>query len=248
MVLEFLETEHENLVTQYLEFATRFTSSQSLHTKLALAYLEQHNENLCSFLESSKFYRAEIILPKLGVDGMYEERAILLSRLRQHDQVLNIYILKLNNSSKAEKYCLEICSEFPGIYKILVDVCLSTTNNPDLFKDLFRIMKENPEKFDPQMVLNKLPADISLSEMSDYLKSALEKKNKDEIYYSIYRNIISARYFQIREKYNTLRERSVKITEVTICAMCGKRIESAFVASEYRVLHYQCWFENGSRY
>lgn len=34
----------------------------------------------------------------------YEARAILLSRLGQHDQALNIYVHKLKNEKLAEEY------------------------------------------------------------------------------------------------------------------------------------------------
>jgi len=37
------------------------------------------------------------------ITGCYEERAILLSRIGQHDQALNIYVHKLNNFQAAEE-------------------------------------------------------------------------------------------------------------------------------------------------
>jgi hypothetical protein len=45
------------------------------------------------------------MLPRFPVDGLYAERAVLLSRLGQHDQALMIYVRKLKDWRMAEQYC-----------------------------------------------------------------------------------------------------------------------------------------------
>lgn len=74
---------------------------------------------MLAFLMESTHYRAEKILPRLPLEGkfllrsktldaktcpdLFEERAILLSRIGQHDQALDIYVYKLKNYSMAEE-------------------------------------------------------------------------------------------------------------------------------------------------
>jgi hypothetical protein len=55
-------------------------------------------------LDNSTHYKAEKILGRLPLDDFYEVRAILLSRLGQHDQALNIYVHKIKDEKLAEEY------------------------------------------------------------------------------------------------------------------------------------------------
>lgn len=43
------------------------------------------------------------LTPFVFVTDLFEERAVLLSRIGQHDQALDIYVYKLKNYSMAEE-------------------------------------------------------------------------------------------------------------------------------------------------
>jgi Vam6/Vps39-like protein vacuolar protein sorting-associated protein 39 len=43
---------------------------------------------------------------------LYEERAVLLRRIKQHDQALHIYVHKLGDEALAEKYCDSVYDEY----------------------------------------------------------------------------------------------------------------------------------------
>lgn len=56
-----------------------------------------------AFLQSSKFYTPEKMLSKFPFEDLFEERAILLGRISQHDKALHIYAHKLKDFQAAER-------------------------------------------------------------------------------------------------------------------------------------------------
>ncbi|KAJ3447157.1 cnh domain containing [Anaeramoeba flamelloides] len=98
------ETENENL-KQLVE------SKNEIQTKMN------------KFIKTTHHYQAEKMLTIFPEDDLLEERAILLSRVKQHELALDIYINKLNNIEKAEKYChthYKPDSNTENIYIILI--------------------------------------------------------------------------------------------------------------------------------
>ena len=59
---------------------------------------------LLSFLDSSNYYHAEALLARFPLDDLYEERAVLLAKLGQHEAALSIYVHTLKDMQTAETY------------------------------------------------------------------------------------------------------------------------------------------------
>ena len=57
------------------------------------------------FLRDSADYHAEHMLQLLPADGFVRERALVLSRLGRHEDVLRIYVQALGAPKLAEQYC-----------------------------------------------------------------------------------------------------------------------------------------------
>ncbi|CAO3689464.1 unnamed protein product [Umbelopsis ramanniana] len=131
-VLEHLEKISSDLAIEYLEYIIHELgdTTPEFHNKLILAYLQklkamprstteeqqaygEERVRLQVFMTTSTTYKAEKILSRLPYDDLYEEKAILLSRIGQHDQALNIYVYKLKNYRMAEDYCSKIYYEDP---------------------------------------------------------------------------------------------------------------------------------------
>ncbi|XP_077225169.1 vacuolar sorting protein 39 [Tasmannia lanceolata] len=62
-------------------------------------------KKLLSALESISGYNAEVLLKRIPSDGLYEERAILLGKMNQHQLALSIYVHKLHVPELALSYC-----------------------------------------------------------------------------------------------------------------------------------------------
>jgi hypothetical protein len=52
-------------------------------------------QKLVSFLDNSAYYTPEKMLSRFPEDDLYEERAILLSKIKQHEHALFLYVYRL---------------------------------------------------------------------------------------------------------------------------------------------------------
>ncbi|XP_024386372.1 vacuolar sorting protein 39 [Physcomitrium patens] len=98
-----LELENE-LVQLYL---TKVLDERAEHMSQDKWDEKSHSEarqKLLAALDSSRF-NAERVLQRLPVDGLYEERAFLLGRMRQHRLALTLYAHKLHEADLALAYC-----------------------------------------------------------------------------------------------------------------------------------------------
>ncbi|XP_042452913.1 vacuolar sorting protein 39 isoform X1 [Zingiber officinale] len=62
-------------------------------------------KKLLSALDNISGYNADDLLKRLPIDALYEERAILLGRLNQHQLALSLYVHKLQLPELALSYC-----------------------------------------------------------------------------------------------------------------------------------------------
>ncbi|KAK7250872.1 hypothetical protein RIF29_33608 [Crotalaria pallida] len=62
-------------------------------------------KKLLSALESVSGYNPEALLKRLPPDALYEERAILLGKMNQHELALSLYVHKLHVPELALSYC-----------------------------------------------------------------------------------------------------------------------------------------------
>ncbi|KAK4714603.1 hypothetical protein R3W88_020510 [Solanum pinnatisectum] len=98
-------------------------------------------KKLLSALESISGYNPEVLLKRLPPDALYEERALLLGKMNQHELALSIYVHKLHVPELALSYCdrvyesgLQQHSEksYGNIYLTLLQIYLNpmkTTKN-----------------------------------------------------------------------------------------------------------------------
>ncbi|KAL6227177.1 hypothetical protein ACLB2K_001136 [Fragaria x ananassa] len=62
-------------------------------------------KKLLSALESISGYSPEALLKRLPADALYEERAVLLGKMNQHELALSLYVHKLHLPEMALSYC-----------------------------------------------------------------------------------------------------------------------------------------------
>ena len=100
---------HDRLVTLYLDEASDSSIDESRRNEV--------RERLVKFLEESDQYMPERVLAKLSRstirsfiwelildDQFLPEKAVVLSKMGQHKAALEIYVFKLKNYAKAERY------------------------------------------------------------------------------------------------------------------------------------------------
>lgn len=89
-------------------------------------------KKLLLFLEASTHYKAEKMLSRFPTQDLYEERAVLLSRIGRHDQALAIYAHRLEDTAMAEAYAERhyTSGDARDVYLTLLDVYLSVRACP----------------------------------------------------------------------------------------------------------------------
>jgi tetratricopeptide (TPR) repeat protein len=97
-------------------------------------------KKLLSFLEGISGYNPEILLKRLPSDALYEERAILLGKMNQHELALSIYVHKLHVPGLALSYCDRVYES--GLHQ---PSSKSYSNNNNIYVTLMQIYL-NPRK------------------------------------------------------------------------------------------------------
>ncbi|XP_057434898.1 vacuolar sorting protein 39-like [Lotus japonicus] len=129
MVNSYLKQHAPNLQATYLELMLAMNEdavSGNLQNEMVQVYLSEvldwqadlssqgkwdekvyspKRNKLLSALESMSGYNPEALLKRLPSDALYEERAILLGKMNQHELTLSLYVHKLHVPELALSYC-----------------------------------------------------------------------------------------------------------------------------------------------
>ncbi|KAF9960501.1 Vam6/Vps39-like protein [Mortierella alpina] len=262
-IIAYLERLSLDLCVLYLEHVIHVLGDETseFHNTLVVSYLAQiqrdsavtGNEDtpktkakLLQFLDESTFYKAERILSRLPVDSCYEERAILLSRIGQHDQALNIYVHKLRNFQAAEEYCnknYDSGDPSKNVYLLLLKVYLKPPNREKpMLEPALDILTRHGTHIDPTAVLGLLPASTRIDQLFKFFEKSIRESNKTKHMDMIVKNLLKAERLQTQEQLTFYRSRRVKITEDRVCPKCHKRIGNSVFAvfPDGVVVHYSC--------
>ncbi|CAA0833854.1 Vacuolar sorting protein 39 [Striga hermonthica] len=164
LVNSYLKQHAPNMQTTYLELMLAMNEnsiSGNLQNEMVQIYLSEvldwHKDlysqqkwdektysptrkKLLSALESISGYNPEVLLKRLPANALYEERAILLGKMNQHELALSIYVHKLNVPELALSYCDRVyesglqqsAKAYSNIYLMLLQIYLNphkTTKN-----------------------------------------------------------------------------------------------------------------------
>ncbi|KAF8975925.1 Vam6/Vps39-like protein [Entomortierella lignicola] len=263
-IISYLERLSLDLCVIYLEHVIHELHDQTseYHNTLVVSYLAQIQRDvvqegkeesvqntrikLLQFLDQSTCYKAERILSRLPVDGCYEERAILLSRIGQHDQALNIYVHKLKNFHAAEEYCIknfDSTDPSKNVYLMLLKVYLRPPNREKpMLEPALDILTRHGTHIDPASILGLLPASTRIDQLYKFFEKSIRESNKTKHMDMIVKNLLKAEQLQTQEQLNFYRSRRVKITEDRMCPKCNKRIGNSVFAvfPDGVVVHYSC--------
>ncbi|KAG0198890.1 Vam6/Vps39-like protein [Mortierella sp. GBA30] len=262
-VIAYLERLSLDLCVLYLEHVIHILGDETseFHNTLVVSYLAQiqrdsamaGNEDvlktkakLLQFLNESSFYKAERILSRLPIDSCYEERAILLSRIGQHDQALNIYVHKLKNFQAAEEYCnknYDSRDPTKNVYLLLLKVYLKPPNREKpMLEPALDILTRHGTHIDPTAVMALLPASTRVDQLFKFFEKSIRESNKTKHMDMIVKNLLKAERLQTQEQLTFYRSRRVKITEDRMCPKCHKRIGNSVFAvfPDGVVVHYSC--------
>ncbi|KAJ1646594.1 Vacuolar morphogenesis protein 6 [Coemansia asiatica] len=153
-VAAFLRQISPKLVIQYLSYVFETWSDQTpvLHDDMIAAHLDalssmpnaqvinnngdspeeqeadaigELRKRLQRFLRSSKFYSPEKALARLPEDRLFEERALILSRLGRHEHALSLLVFSVASLLLAEQYCIDNVCNCADVFVTLLKILMS---------------------------------------------------------------------------------------------------------------------------
>ncbi|PWA85420.1 vacuolar sorting protein 39 [Artemisia annua] len=116
-------------------------------------------KKLLSALEGISGYTPEVLLKRLPKDALYEERAILLGKMSQHELALSIYVHKLHVPDLALSYCDRVYesglhqqpAKTPGnIYLTLLQIYLNPQKTTKDFEKRINKIVSSPSGATPK--------------------------------------------------------------------------------------------------
>ncbi|TXG59635.1 hypothetical protein EZV62_014208 [Acer yangbiense] len=112
-------------------------------------------------LESISGYNPEPLLKRLPADALYEERAILLGKMNQHELALSLYVHKLHVPELALAYCDRVYNEFvvhqpsakssSNIYLTLLQIYLNPRRTTKNFEKRITNLVSSPNTSTPKV-------------------------------------------------------------------------------------------------
>jgi len=269
-ILEYFDTLKLSDATKlqmkiaFLENIVKKSQEPETHNQLILLYLQIIRQNaveesikdsirpkLKEFLIKSQYYTPEKLLSKLPFDEMYEERAILLSRINRHAQALSIYVHKMKRPDLAEKYCSQIYGtnneESKNIFITLVQLYLNPPNGEEVnIPQAIKTLENNYEKINSIQALRLLPPDIPVQMLANYYDKLFKKFTERRRDLQVIKNLMKSENLQIQAEYIKDRSKVMCIKPNRRCPVCKRKIENKVFRwyPNGTVCHYICWKDN----
>ena len=217
-VLGFLQSIDQKLARTYLEHIIQELNDKTpdFHQRLVDIYIERlkssdfandneqavWKEKTIEFLKTSKEYQPYKALQRLSKDdpSLFEARAIVLSKMGQHKQALDIYVFQLKDADKAEEYCNQIhLTEMatapaptphgratdidpndapPSIYHTLLSLYLSPPppQKPQ-WGPALNILAKHGARMPASSTLNLIPEILPIKELESYFRGRIRTAN-----------------------------------------------------------------------
>ncbi|KJH52141.1 hypothetical protein DICVIV_01606 [Dictyocaulus viviparus] len=222
---------------------------------------------LIKFLRYSLYYSPQAVLLQLSNCVFYEERALVLGRLKHHEQALTIYTAILNDFESAEEYCRiyydqndEINSKvYLFLFRAFVtpsDPVIAGVHEKDLptpapdILSAIRVLNKYADKIDTVYALRLIPADTLLCTLSKALHTVIQTTQEKASALELQRSISACGVESHKERLHHVLSQRIVIGNSSECCKCGKRIgNSAFVRypADGRLAHFGCYNESADK-
>ncbi|XP_053957828.1 vam6/Vps39-like protein isoform X1 [Anastrepha ludens] len=218
--------------------------------------LKKWREKLCDFLKNSQNYAPEVVLKDFPTNELLEERALILGRLKKHGEVLAIYMQVLGDAQKATEYCETNYENDKNIFATLLKTLLNPARQPPyedvaLHPDFLRpneqivleLLSKYAEKIDPYVVIPLLPDDMPVQSIWNYLEIVLRTEIAEQHENEVMARLLKSEIQRVRSEIHAEENKSVVLTEFTVCPHCKKRFTNPPAFVRYpngEVVHLSC--------
>jgi hypothetical protein len=260
-VVAFLKDVSSLLAIEYLEDLAykKHDDTVRFHNDLALLYIreieksddasdkEKFSRKLLKFLGRSTHYRPQTVysaVPK----KMFEQRAVLLSKMDQEHDALVIYVYDMDSPMKAQNHASDLYGKDPvkGLESLheLLDILLTPPRKgpkPNIEAAL-KLLSSQGSRMDPAKVLNLLSDDVKISEIYPFLCSQIRNTTATANQLRLRTSLEKVYAVSVEEEYLETRAQSVRVTDSRMCRICLKRLGHSVVSvfPDLTVVHYGC--------
>ncbi|XGW02418.1 hypothetical protein V3C99_014448 [Haemonchus contortus] len=222
--------------------------------------LGEMRRRLIKFLRFSLHFSPQAVLLQLSNTAFYEERALVLGRLKHHEQALAIYTSILNDFDAAEEYCklyydesdevnsqvyLQLFRAFINPSDPIIAGVLEKelpTPEPDIL-DAIRVLSRHASKIDTVYALQLIPPDTPLSTLWKALHAVLQTTHNDACALALRRSVCECGLESHEARLRNILSQRIVVGNSSECSKCGKRIgNSAFVRypTDGSLAHFGC--------
>lgn len=188
-------------------------------------------------------------------NDLFEERAILLSRIGDHRSALNIYAHVLKDTKKAEQYCEQHYNEDTedgrDVYLSLLDVYLRPQEGEPFVKPAMDLLNRHYIKIDIPKALQLLPPNTPLADLRPFFENVLRDTGRRRRAQQIMKNLLKSENLQVKEQAIYARSRVIKVDEFRQCPACSRPLRLSAFASfpDGSIVHLMClpkWKQNAA--
>ncbi|KAF8383303.1 vps-39, partial [Pristionchus pacificus] len=207
--------------------------------------LGAYRRAMLKFLHKSLSYSPNKILVQLNHYAFCEERALILGRLKKHEEALSIYTGVLHDIKAAEEYCrLYYNASDPidsQVYLHLVRAFVSPSDpqlgtavlvSPDAdlpvptpnIPQAIKVLSQHADKMDAVAALSLIPNVSSLCDLSASLTALVRATAQEAAATSIRRALCESACLRVEQRLKEVSATRVLITSNTQCVHCEKKI------------------------
>ncbi|KAJ1975305.1 Vacuolar morphogenesis protein 6 [Dimargaris xerosporica] len=246
LVRRLYHTVDHRLATLYLEQVLSEFSADDLDTPVASSKLVATSPNnpavlpigttppparqrLLILLRQSPYYNPENILSKLPAHGLYQERAIVLARMGQHDQALQLIVYRLRDFDQAEAYC-RAHHEVDNIFLTLLKVYLvrpeTAPAHTEYWPQALRLMTCYGRYIDAHAALAFIPTSTTLKQLYPFFEQSLRATHQRRQTQKVVQNLMVGERVSVQAQWTAIRQQNITISPDRVCPLCYKRIGS----------------------
>jgi len=173
-------------------------------------------------------------------DEFLQERAVVLSKMGQHKNALEIYVFKLKDFPKAEKYCIRIYSQAgsavtdsrkrnaSNVFHTLLTIYLLA--KPTLLSPALEILAKHSPRLDASEALALIPPEIAVENLESFFTKHIRKETSNLNEGRIVSELRKVELLRIESRAMRLRGKKAVVREETVCPYCHKRLGQSVVA------------------
>lgn len=254
-VYDYIHTKRKDLSLSYLEFVIDecHSTETNLFSTLVKRYLSHIDESkilikLRAVLSIDTNYEPRPILKIIrgaiqeekngqgtNIKSLKQLQVYPLNKMGEHETALNILWGELSDYKLCSEYCHSVYSRNSRIGEEALMYLLRKimeTENVQIKPKLLQIfLAEHGSKLKIEKVLNAIPYDVPLSQLTNYFSTELKKFSKHQASMHIHRNILESNLRKINYDFTCTTSDFYILTEERKCPVCSKPLITQAVES-----------------